>query len=136
MKKFITAVGLGVAVLVCTPGARAEASDNSTATATKAAPTVKHVSVYNPAVKFGQFTKDLSLSPDQQKEIQPILDELEQKLLPLRKLTLQRRGQRGAPIVAEYYQKIRDRLLTEQLEKFNDMVDKGQITPIYEMKFI
>jgi hypothetical protein len=128
MGKYIIAAGFGVAVLVCAPGARAEVSDNNTAVTTKTAPAAKHVSVYNPAVSFARFTKEMALTPEQQKQIKPILDELEIKLLPFKKLTFQRRGQRGAPVVKEYYQKIRERLLTEQLERFNDMVARGEIT--------
>jgi hypothetical protein len=129
MRKFVIAVGLGVAVIVCAQVARAEAPDENASAAKKTTRAAKPHKVYNPGVKFEQFSKDLALTKAQQEQIKPILDELENKLLPLRRLTLQRLGQRGAPIVKEDYQKIREYLNTEQLDKFNKMVDKGEITP-------
>ena len=104
-------------------------SEKTPAGTTIAAPAAKSFSVYNPAAKFEQFSKDLALTPEQQTEIKPILDDLEKQLLPFKKLTFQRKGQAGAPVVKEYYQKIRERLESEQLEKFNDMVAMGEITP-------
>lgn len=129
MRKYVIAIGLGVAVFLCTSGARAKVSNDNAAGTTKTAPAAKSFRVYNPAVNFEQFTKDLALAPKQQKEIKPILDDLEKQLLPLKKLTIQRKGQRGAPVVEEYYQKIRERLDAGQLEKFNAMVVRGEITP-------
>lgn len=127
MKKYVIAGGLCVAVLVCASGARAEVPDKNGAVPIITA--AKPHRVYNPAVNFSRFIKDLALTPEQQKKIKPLLEDLEKQLLPLNKLTFQRKGQRGAPIVKEYYQKVGECLETEQLEKFNDMVAKGEITP-------
>jgi hypothetical protein len=129
MRKFVIAASLGFVVIACTSGARAEVSDENAADITKTAHAGKSFRVYNPAVNFEQFTKDLTLTSVQQKEIKPILEDLEKQLLPFQKLSLQRKGKRGAPVVEEYYQKIRELLESEQLAIFNDKVSSGEITP-------
>jgi hypothetical protein len=132
MRKYVITACFGVAVILFSQGARAGTPDEIGAGSAKTATVAKPFKVYNPSVKFGQFSKDLELSAAQQKEIKPILNELDNKLLPFKKLTLQRRGKRGAPIVSEYYQKIRNKLDAGQLTKFNDMVAQGEITPFLQ----
>ncbi len=129
MKRFIITISLGIVVLGFASGSRAEVSSESNPVKTaKAAPVVRQAP-YDPHADFGRFAKDLTLTKEQQEGIKPLLEKLDKELLPLRKLTYQRLGQRGAPIVRNYYQKIRESLETEQVGKFNEMVDKGMITP-------
>lgn len=129
MKRTIMAVGLGIMVFGAAYGANAaEVSVISKPEPTKAAPVVRESS-YDPNLDFNRFTKDLTLTDEQQASIKPILTELEKELLPLKKLTFQRLGTRGAPIVQKYYDQIREQLKSEQRDIFNDLTGKGIITP-------
>jgi Spy/CpxP family protein refolding chaperone len=127
--RYIIALAIGLCATLASTWSLADEANQKYETQTKKSPTVKPLTVYNPSTNFEQFSKDLDLTPSQQQEIRPLLDDLEQRLQPLQKLTLQRRGKRGAPIVAEQYQRIREKLDSDQLMNFNKMVDRGEITP-------
>jgi hypothetical protein len=129
MKKLIVMVCLGVIALGVAFEARAEATQKPADSKAGKATKVARRKSYDPNIDFGLFTKDLTLTKEQQKSIKPILAELDKELLPLRKLTYQRLGQKGAPIVKTYYDQIRAQLKPEQLTVFEDLVGKGIITP-------
>jgi Spy/CpxP family protein refolding chaperone len=130
--RYIIALAIGLCATLASSWSLADETNQKYETQTKKSPTVKPFKVYNPSANFEQFSKDLDLTPSQQQEIRPLLDDLEQRLQPLQKLTLQRRGKRGAPIVAEQYQRIREKLDSDQLVKFNKMADRGEITPFVQ----
>lgn len=123
MRKFIVAASLGFVVIGFASGSRAEPEQPTKAT------TMVRQSPYDPHADFDRFTRDLTLTKEQQASIKPILADLEKELLPLRKLTYQRLGQRGGPIVQKYYGQLKEQLKPEQLEIFDDFTSKGVITP-------
>jgi hypothetical protein len=127
--RYFNVAFIGISIILASTLSLAEVNDQKKDAPSKTIPAAKPLKVYNPSINFDQFSKDLDLNQSQQRDIRPLLDDLEQRLQPLQKLTLQRRGKRGAPIVAEQYQRIREKLDSDQLAKFNRMVERGEITP-------